>query len=1676
MLVLTCPKCEDQVTAADDKRGEIVVCEACGQRIRAANPVSPRVDAHTQFEKTASPDSATLLDPAFANALQQARNELLDLSLRNRALSLRPQSKSAKVLQIVNECSALVYERLVEKSRSFAFSPDSRGTGEALAQPDDPDEDDAAALEKARTDGYLQTTLTSEALAKRLTAMERDARTAIEEQGSNQLFLSLGQLVWYEDNTSDIALHAPLLFVPVQIIRDRRATEMQRFRLAVIEGEEIFGNVSLIARLRQSFSIDLSAPDTEAEAFAITDYFQTVADRVKGQARWRVLPDAMALGFFSFQKYLMFLDLKHDRWPEEKALEKHPVFAGVLMEGLPATEPPFADDIPIDDLVAPEHLDHVVDADSSQTLAIEKVRRGMNLVIQGPPGTGKSQTITNLIATAVLDGKRVLFVAEKMAALDVVKRRLEHEGLDAICLELHGAGQNSVRMLTSVMNAWELGPPVMPGEAQAVPDFTRKRDILNALPQALHTPLSPSGLSPFQIIGQLCLLQDEGVEVPLEGVEAWKPEDRERRLQEAVGFREALDLVGPPGKSLWRGVSADGVLSIDLEPMARTVIAVLTALTSLRESAATLAASISQRPADSLDYLADQIVVGQNLAAAPEAIDRAAISDPVWETGRADLAEGVGCGRRLSDAMAAAADKVAPAAFERDWQGERASLGARAGSTLRFFSVSYRHARRELAGVLTGYRPRNDADRLALLDALLTARSTRETLARHQETGQRAFGTLWRGERTDWGAARAVLDWAEASVRAGLGHDFRALAGVVKETRAITGAIERVVAARDALLSAARIVAERLVLDWAVAFARPLEETPFPVVEERMQGWIEHRQTLPDWSRFLRSSRKLAELGMGALADEAVSGRLDPSLVEPSFQKSLYTALIRQALRTHPVLADFKEAAHNRTVTEFRVSDKQRLDLARHRVLTAHHAGLPKSGERIGDIGFIRGEAERKRNRRSIRTILRRAGGLVQSIKPVFLMSPLSVAQYLEPGAVEFDLLVIDEASQVKPVDALGAIARSRQIVVVGDSKQLPPTSFFERLSSGDEEDNDPDVESIVAARPAESRTAPAQAMESVLSLCVARGAPETCLRWHYRSRHHSLIAVSNREFYENRLFIIPSPFQTGHGGLGVRFHLVAGCYDRSRSRTNREEAREVVKAIRNHAAEHTRYSLGVATFSTAQRDAILDELELAMRDDPNLEAFVSRADHEPFFIKNLESVQGDERDVIFISVGYGRDASGHMVSNFGPVNGVHGARRLNVLFSRAKFRCEVFASITDEEIETRGENVSQGVRALKNYLRFARTGQLEMPCASGREMDSPFETSVLRAIEAMGYTADTQVGQSGFFIDLAVLDPRRPGRYLLGVECDGATYHSSRFARERDRLRQSVLESQGWRIHRIWSTDWFKQPEQAKERVRQRIEELLAEADHDVIDLSAAEASEKAAMPTQIDIQETLSTLSLFVPHVALSARPAVVRAAPRDVEESGIGALATPYKQASGSVTSNAGNLATFKAVILKVLACEAPIHRDELDHRCRDFFNLTRVNTAFAQQMRGAMRELERAGGILRAGEFLTLPGRPANPRNRSEVTSTALRKPTMIAPEEYDAAVRMLIRHCHGACSDDVAVGVSRLLGFKATSPQIRDHIMKSLTRLVRDGEVKADADAVGIMRLVTENGVTRDDIF
>ncbi|MGA1285537.1 MAG: AAA domain-containing protein, partial [Prochlorothrix sp.] len=386
------------------------------------------------------------------------------------------------------------------------------------------------------------------------------------------------------------------------------------------------------------------------------------------------------------------------------------------------------------------------------------------------------------------------------------------------------------------------------------------------------------------------------------------------------------------------------------------------------------------------------------------------------------------------------------------------------------------------------------------------------------------------------------------------------------------------------------------------------------------------------------------------------------------------------------------------------------------------------------------------------------------------------------------DLVIIDEASQMRPEEALGALARAQQLVIVGDPQQLPPTEFFKAQLDEDLENEDTEEADLDS--------------ESILDMAMKVFYPARRLKWHYRSRHESLIAFSNREFYDNSLTIFPAPRQN----FAVEYHYVeAGAY---RDRANMPEVQAVAAAVVDFVEQYPHLSLGVVTLNQKQQELLIDELDSLFARNPALEEYRTQkeATLEPFFVKNLENVQGDERDVIFISTVYGpTEPGGAVMQRFGPINSKNGHRRLNVLFTRAKERITIFSSMKPSDIR---DGRHRGVSILRDYLTYAQTQRLQTGVVTGREPDSDFEVFVADRLRERGYEVVPQVGVSGYFIDLAIVNPHHPGTYLVGVECDGATYHSSKAARDRDRLRQQVLERLGWKLYRIWSTDWFANPD----------------------------------------------------------------------------------------------------------------------------------------------------------------------------------------------------------------------------------------------------------------------------
>jgi len=549
---------------------------------------------------------------------------------------------------------------------------------------------------------------------------------------------------------------------------------------------------------------------------------------------------------------------------------------------------------------------------------------------------------------------------------------------------------------------------------------------------------------------------------------------------------------------------------------------------------------------------------------------------------------------------------------------------------------------------------------------------------------------------------------------------------------------------------------------------------------------------------FYDLKQMLDNIELSVITEAVIAQQIQPTHAPLHFKYTYYQTMARELMRQHSALTTFTRTSYENLRQRFAQLDRKILQLQRQRIAYQIVQGAVPEGNCSGRVSsytekcLLEHELNKKKRHISIRQLVRRATLALQALKPCFMMSPLSVAQYLPPGQIQFDLLIMDEASQVRPEDALGAIARAQQIVIVGDPKQLPPTPFFERLIHEEEE------------QPLETAL---DGQESILDLCLSTYRKGR-LRWHYRSAHESLIAFSNHHFYDNELIVFPAPVAKNEF-YGVRRHYVEGAH--YLTGRNLQEAEAVVAAVAAHFKASPHLSLGVATFNIKQQELINDLLEKHYKTDTWLaeQTKATEATNEPFFIKNLENVQGDERDVIFVSTTYGPEPESRRVfQRFGPIASELGWRRLNVIFTRAKKRLELFTSLHSSDIML-SHDAKRGVKILKMYLEYAETGRLpDYGYATGREADSDFEIAVSRILHEYGYQTVPQVGVAGFRIDIGVCHPANANEYILGIECDGASYHSAKSVRDRDRLRQEILESKGWKIHRIWSTDWFKNRE----------------------------------------------------------------------------------------------------------------------------------------------------------------------------------------------------------------------------------------------------------------------------
>ena len=1578
-------------------------------------------------------------DPRVAALFETARKKLVDTGIRNRLVHVNRKGRG-RWLNVVNERSDDIFRILYAERRKMRFHPSetaAEDVDEGSIYFDDADLSlfpGVTEVDESRfTDRLLDTNLGTDALQKRLLQLAGDARRAEEEQGINILFLALGFLQWFEAEQSSVRREAPLILVPVELVRNQRTSTYD----VCAREEDIMTNLSLQARLRDDFGVVLPEIETDDD-WTPSSYFQRVRDATMARARWRIDENGMQIGFFSFAKQLMQRDLHEDQWPEGslggEALIRR------LTAGFEQEPPLFAPGERLDAKLAPADVVQVIDADAPQTAVIEEFRRGRSLVVQGPPGTGKSQTITNLIAAAAHDGKTVLFMAEKMAALNVVFARLKKCGLGDLCLELHSRHVNKREV------AQELGRTLRSRRDDPQPDtfsaaLRESRDQLNRIADLLHTKIPNHDYTPFEAMAVLVRFIGSGRQPPqlhrdgLEELTGAQCRDLERdigqlaTLLEAGGLRSEHPLAGCRNLDL-QPVDLqrlDAALQAALEALDKAMAAGAAFARGLppEESGTSAGEAWLPRPASCANLLRSAEFL--ELVATPPG-ETASLGEWALDPARSGaLADSLGVGVIWAEAR-----REAESLFvEHAWDTQAAPLSLElqhgAASGLRAFlarlGTGYRRACRILAGLTTAPLPKQPAERLKLARELERVQRLRSALADEEEFLASRLGDRWRGERTDFAPLARTARWVALVADNGVAGSARQIERAVQEIHAPAQAAENLRAKAEAARRAASLVIELLSPDpGARTLGESLDQVSLSALRDRFSRITLDRYT--EWRRIQLLADKLKTAGLNALVEMLDDGRVPPADSVQEFAYGAAEARWDLAKRSVPELATLVDLDRHALVRAFTTLDVGRTQFVQELIRRRHLAQLPQGA--AGEMGVIRGEIARKRRHLPIRRLMERAGSMVQRIKPVFLMSPISIAQFLPPKALRFDVLVVDEASQVRPEDALGAISRCGQLVIVGDQKQLPPTSFFDRLGAN-EVPEDEDEEGIAAATE----------MESVLTLCEARGMNQRMLEWHYRSRDPSLIRVSNEEFYERRLILPPSPLEFDED-YGLSLERVPGAYvrrgsaHRGRPGTNRIEAERVVKAAAQHMREDPGLSLGIVTFSKAQADMMTEILEYERRRDQVLDDLLREGHAEDVFVKNIENVQGDERDVIFISVGYGPEEPGGRLTSmrFGPVNAEGGERRLNVLFTRARARCRVFASFDPGDIDL-SRTAGVGPRILKRFLEYAATGQIGDHQPTGAGADSPFEEDVARAVRSLGYLADPQVGSAGFRIDIGVRHPDSPGRYLLAIECDGAAYHSALSARERDRHRQAVLEGLGWRFHRIWSTDWFhRRPSEMK-----RLKEALA---------NAVTARDRMTVPgandggRRTDAPEAIRTL----PANSASADDST-RLPPK--------VTAPPYRSAAIEFTRNLEpheipepHLADLAR---RVVDAEGPVHLDIVARRITEACGRRRTGARILEAVQRGLRcaQRESAGEILVYGGFwLTRAQREEVPvRDRTGLTG-GVAKAAMLPPMEIVAAARKIERESGRVEAAELVREVARVLGFRRTGADLTRVIAAALS--------------------------------
>lgn len=1223
--------------------------------------------------------------------------ELQDLSGRNRLVYFKENKASA--IKISSPESEVIFRLLVDENKSLRIPLDDENTTESNST-------------KASKLEYLRSSPQSlKQFNHIINNLRRESAIIKEEQGYNILYLTFGMLKWRESESS-VVIESPIILVPVEILKNSKT---QEFEIRLLD-EDILVNPVLRTKLKKEFEIDLPDIPTELQSNDLRNFYDEIG-KLFVIKHWAV-EYTTAISKFNFLNLIIINDYETnaEKFPNNTLVRK---LCGVNFDEteFDATQ----NSISIEELdykVHPLHVNQILDADSSQQSAIEAAKNGISFILQGPPGTGKSQTIANIISEFLMAGKKVLFVSQKMAALEVVKKRLDDRLLGEFCLEVHSHKMDKRKIIQNLYQSFDKeitykNKPILEEDKKLL---TTIRSELNGFVNELHKPFFKLNCSMYTAQGEFSKIEDEeNVRVNIERVTQLSKTELNSQLILVEQTSQAFDSSQKLHLSKWKGFGKSSLTLFEMEKIEAALVEIL----AITEDIHTLLSN----------YLSDSTKINElNIYAEFQILN--------------------------------IINKFSLEIFSEDYL-EVINNFKNYQNIFRIFNLQYWSDLKRISKLINSG---NMADPSLILEYSPMIRSIIENKS----------------------IKNSILTISEK-------HKINQL---ILKTQKI---YELVINLQSNFKS-----------NEGPRSLRYFEQMTFMEISKEFNQLIESSNHIEEWVKLNQKIDECAKMNIDKFVNALIENNIPATKWRNTFLRRFYSQFIDTIKSESKILNEFSGDSHTILIDRFVTLEHSLIENSKYEIygeLQERRTNQDWVQAKSTEPNILKKEFNKKRSLMSLRKLFATIPNLITNLKPCLMMSPYTVSQLLSPDIYEFDLAIFDEASQIPPEYAVGTILRSKQLIIAGDRQQLPPTSFF---WISDDEDLDEEESNVK--------------FESVLNAFDGVNFPNRTLNWHYRSKDESLIAFSNYNFYENKLLTFPSP-SIKDENIGVKFIKVEnGIFRRGEgARFNTIEAEKVVELIEHILGEYPDLSLGVVAFSASQRDAIEDYLEKRRRENSSLNSKLSVDRKEPLFIKNLENVQGDERDIIILSIGYGKDETGKLSLNFGPINKAGGERRLNVAITRARYSLKVVSSMDPEDIGI-GRADSKGAKLLKSFLEVAKYGAKltykDQISNFDADFDSPFEESVFNELVKRGLTVEKQVGVSDYRIDLAIIDSSQPGKYLLGIECDGASYHSSATARDRDRLRQEVLENLGWNIHRIWSRDWFQNKQREIEKILQKLDD----------------------------------------------------------------------------------------------------------------------------------------------------------------------------------------------------------------------------------------------------------------